>query len=316
MTDARSIILHHYQTSPFSEKIRLALRLKNLAWTSVDIPVIMPKPDLIPLTGGYRRTPVMQIGADIYCDTSIILREIEKRFHEPPLTSPGHEGLHSMVGIWADRQWFQASVAVIFGTIGDHVTEEFKQDREELSGRPFNTDAMKAAAPMMKDQWRAMLMWVEERLEAGRGAGTGAWMFGSKPGLIDVHAYMNIWFVKNTVPAFVDSCLKDAPRTLDWYNRLNEYEGQEPETLSSAEAVEIAFAAAPRLVATWAGEEPQGFAPGDHVAVAPDDYGQDWVTGELVCASPQRITIQRKDDRAGTVHVHFPRAGFLVRRAD
>ena len=49
MASAQSIILHHYQTSPFSEKVRLALRMKNLAWASVEIPNMMPKPLLMPL---------------------------------------------------------------------------------------------------------------------------------------------------------------------------------------------------------------------------------------------------------------------------
>ena len=82
MPHAQTILLHQYENSPFSEKVRLALRLKNLAWSKVDIPTIMPKPDLIPLTGGYRRTPVLQIGGDIICDTALILREIEKRHPE------------------------------------------------------------------------------------------------------------------------------------------------------------------------------------------------------------------------------------------
>ncbi|MEO1334102.1 MAG: glutathione S-transferase N-terminal domain-containing protein, partial [Myxococcota bacterium] len=69
MADAQSIILHQFERSPYSEKIRLALRIKNLDWVGVDVPVILPKPDLMPLTGGYRRTPVLQVGADIYCDT-------------------------------------------------------------------------------------------------------------------------------------------------------------------------------------------------------------------------------------------------------
>ena len=59
MTD---IILHHYPTSPFSEKVRLVLGYKKLAWKSVIIPSIMPKPDVIALTGGYRKTPFLQIG--------------------------------------------------------------------------------------------------------------------------------------------------------------------------------------------------------------------------------------------------------------
>src|SRR6201996_6242988 len=82
---ASPIILHHFDQSPFSEKIRLIFGLKKLAWTSVRISRIMPRPDLMPMTGGYRRTPVMQIGADIYCDTQCIMRELERRFPQPSL---------------------------------------------------------------------------------------------------------------------------------------------------------------------------------------------------------------------------------------
>ena len=59
------LILHHYAISPFSEKARLVLGFKGLAWRSVNIPSVLPKLDVVALTGGYRRTPFMQIGADI-----------------------------------------------------------------------------------------------------------------------------------------------------------------------------------------------------------------------------------------------------------
>ena len=87
------IILHHFDRSPFSEKIRVVFGHKGLSWRSVRIPQIMPKPDLMPLTGGYRRTPVMQIGADVFCDTQIIIREIERRFPSPTLFPPGAAGV-------------------------------------------------------------------------------------------------------------------------------------------------------------------------------------------------------------------------------
>lgn len=314
MADARSLILHHYESSPFSEKIRLALALKNLKWSSVEIPVIMPRPDLIPLTGGYRRTPVMQIGSDIYCDTSLILRELDVRYPIQPLALPGHEGLSSMVGTWTDTRWFQASVAVIFGELGDAVPDEFKKDREKLMGGPFDTDAMKAAAPLLRDQWRAQLMWIEERLRGGRAAGTGVWLISTKPGVVDVHAYMNLWFVKRNVPDFVEACFERAPLTEDWFNRLGEYAPREPEILSSADALAIGKAASPRLLAATASFEPQGLAPGEHVAVAPDDYGKEWVEGELVHADAQRVILQRRTGEADTIHVHFPRAGYLTKR--
>lgn len=314
MADARSLILHHYNDSPFSEKVRLALALKNLKWASVEISPIMPRPDLIPLTGGYRRTPVMQIGADIYCDTSLILRELDARYPIQPLALPGHEGLTSMVASWTDTRWFQNSVAVVFGAVADDLPEAFKKDREKLSGRPFDTDAMKAAAPMVRDQWRSQLMWIEERLRGGRAAGTGEWLISTKPGIVDIHAHMNIWFVKRRVPDFLQACFERAPLTEDWFNRLSEFTPREPEKLGSDEALAIGRTAAPRLIAATASYEPQGLAPGEAVAVAPDDYGKDWVEGELVHADAQRIILQRQTDEAETVHVHFPRAGFLARR--
>ncbi|MEL7108588.1 MAG: glutathione S-transferase [Pseudomonadota bacterium] len=314
MANAQSIILHHYDGSPYSEKIRLALRMKNLGWAAVDIPVIMPKPDLMPLTGGYRRTPVMQIGADIFCDTSLMLIELEKRFQLPALNLPGHEGLNKMVAAWTDGKWFQTSVGVIFGTIGDHMPREFIDDRTKMSGRNFDTAAMKAAAPAMRDQWRTQLMWIEERLDGGRHAGTGDWLVGTKPGLVDVHAFMNPWFVENTIPDFLETCFKDAPLTRDWYRRLREFKGQAPEEISAQDAIDIAHKAAPRLKPASTAEDLRDIEPGARVAIAPDDYAQDWVEGDLVIANAERVIIARQDERADNLHVHFPRVGYILRK--
>jgi glutathione S-transferase len=63
-----SIILRHYDTSPYAEKVRTGLGLKGLACASVELPVIMPKQNLTALTGGYCKTPVLQIGASPFGD--------------------------------------------------------------------------------------------------------------------------------------------------------------------------------------------------------------------------------------------------------
>src|SRR5215831_19159437 len=104
MTD---LILHHFDYSPFAEKARLAFGLKGLAWRSVQIPMIMPKPDLMPLTGGYRKTPVLQVGADIYCDTRLIARELERRFPTPTLFPDGNRGLSLALTHWSDTALFE-----------------------------------------------------------------------------------------------------------------------------------------------------------------------------------------------------------------
>ena len=144
--DATSLILHQYEVSPFSEKVRVALGVKGLAWHACDQPVIMPKPEMVRLTGGYRRIPVLQVGADIFCDTQIILRELE-RLHPTPSLSPQNKGAPYGLGFWADRQIFQAAVAVIFGEIGDMVPEDFKKDRAAMSGGGFSAEAIEGRRP-------------------------------------------------------------------------------------------------------------------------------------------------------------------------
>ena len=111
---AQSIILHQYDISPFSERVRVAFGIKGLDWFACDEPIIMPKPELLALTGGYRKIPVMQIGADIYCDTQIILRELERRFPAPTLFPGSDKGLGWGVAMWTDRIFFQAAVAARF----------------------------------------------------------------------------------------------------------------------------------------------------------------------------------------------------------
>ena len=99
-TDSTALILHHYDGSPFAEKVRLMLGYKGLAWRSVQIPVIMPKPDLVALTGGYRKTPVLQVGADVYCDTACIARLLER--HQPaPALFPASAPLAPLLAQWA-----------------------------------------------------------------------------------------------------------------------------------------------------------------------------------------------------------------------
>jgi glutathione S-transferase len=108
-------ILHHYPNSPFAEKVRLMLGFKGVAWRSVTIPRVLPKPDLMPLTGGYRKTPVMQFGADIFCDSACIARELERRFPGRAFFPGGHGGRLAIMGAWADSRLFLEVVGVVFG---------------------------------------------------------------------------------------------------------------------------------------------------------------------------------------------------------
>src|SRR5215470_15021625 len=126
------LLLHHYDTSPFSEKIKKIFAHKNLAWSAVEQPTIMPKPQLLPLTGGYRRIPVLQIGADVYCDSQLIARVLEQLHPQPTLYPGGSEGVCHAFSLWADRVFFGATVPVLFALLGDQVPRDFIEDRTKL----------------------------------------------------------------------------------------------------------------------------------------------------------------------------------------
>ncbi|WP_411286835.1 glutathione S-transferase family protein [Phenylobacterium sp.] len=299
------IILHHYDTSPFSEKVRVMLGVKGLAWRSVIQPVIMPKPELIPLTGGYRRIPVMQIGADVYCDTQVILAELEARHPTPPVV----RGADWAVNLWADRLWFQASVAVVFGALGDAVPKAFIEDREKLSGRAFDVAAMKAAAPVARSQWRAFAAWVEQGLTGGKFLG------GSTASLSDVAAYMNVWWLGAAAPGVAEELLAGFAQTQDWRARMAAIGHGRPREMSGAEALNVAMTSSPGPAPPSDPADSGGFSPGDAVAVRADDYGRDPVAGRLVALTADRLVLARECGELDLLHVHFPRVGYVLARS-
>jgi glutathione S-transferase len=299
---ADELILHHYDTSPFSEKVRLLFGAKRLAWRSVIQPTIMPKPDLVPLTGGYRRIPVMQIGADVFCDTQVIMAELVRRTGDRDLEKGGGFA----VNFWADRLFFQPAVAVIFGEIGDNVPKAFKDDREKLSGRPFDTAAMKAAGPPMQAQWRAHAAWIEGAL------GDKPFLAGDKPAIADFAAYMNIWFMGGAVPQVTDALLAGLERTIAWRARVAAIGHGQRKEMKPADALRVAAAAEPAPYTDHDPKDPLGVQPGDAVKIVADDYGREPIAGALVAANPHRVVIARDDPTLGRVHNHFPRAGYML----
>lgn len=297
------ILLHQYDSSPFSEKVRVCLGIKGLTWGAVEQPVIMPKPQLLPLTGGYRRIPVMQIGADIYCDSVLIVRELERRYPQPSLFPDGNTGLAHALALWTDRSFFQAAVAVIFGNLSEHVDPAFIKDREALSGQPFDTARMRLAIPHMEAQLRGHVALIAEQLSDGR-----AFLTGDKPGLADANAYYNLWFIQNAfAPAsavFADNAIVAA-----WFARVAAIGHGERQEVSADEALEVARRSSP-LESTVA--EQDAVLAGKEVTVSADDYGRDPVTGVLVGSSAHHVSLRREVDDLGAVVVHFPRIGFAV----
>lgn len=305
------LILHHYDASPFAEKARLMLGFKQLSWRSVDIPRMMPKPDLTALTGGYRRTPVLQVGADIYCDTALIARRLEAEKATPSLFPEGQEFVVASFAQWADSVVFQHAVSLVFqpesmavrmGKLPAEVVKAFMADRAGLFS---GGSASRLPAEQAQHNWPGLM----QRLELQLQREEGEFLFGNAS-IADFALAHPLWFIKGT--PVTAPLVDDYPAVAAWLGRVLAFGHGSSSAMSAAEAIEIARAATPAALPDEPFVEANGLHAGQRVAVSATDYGVDPVEGELLFAGVEELILARDDERAGRVHVHFPRLGFKV----
>lgn len=303
------IILHHYPPSPVSEKIRTVLGIKGLAWRSVEIPRLPPRPDLMPLAGGYRLTPVMQIGADIFCDSLCIARAIQERYPEPTLYPGGGDGMVWGVSRWTDGAFFQTVLQIVFGAGHRDMPAEFVADRGRLYfGPDWDMAGLEADLADSIVQLRAQCGWVEERLATGR-----KFILGEAPGLPDALVYYLVWLIRGRWAGGPDF-LAQFPSLCAWEARVAAIGHGSPREMAAGEALEAARGAEPATPETPDPADPRGLKPGDAVTVTPDG-GAFTVEGKVLSLRRHELAIAREDPRVGRVAVHFPTVGYRVERA-
>jgi glutathione S-transferase len=304
------IYLHHYAFSPFSEKIRLALGIKGLSWNSVEIPPAPPRPLLVPMTGGYRRTPVLQIGADVYCDTNIILPALERHQPAPTLYPGGYAGMSQALSFNWERTIWIPVIGVLVHFLGDLPPEFIKDRKEGYLYLDISRKAMEPAFELNVQRVRSQLAWLTTMLADGR-----KFIFGNEPGALDLGYFHPISLIrKNCPPAEVDSLLS-LGQIVPWYERVASLGHGKPVEASAETALAAAKAAKPIAVKHIDGADGLGLKPGDAVTVTPDDFAKVPVAGKLVAADANEVVIHRSEVEAGDVHIHFPRAGFEVKAA-
>ena len=303
------IVLHQYAESPFSEKVRAILGYKGVSYQAVEIPMIMPRPDTIPLTGGYRKTPVMQIGADVYCDTAIICRVIDEIYPENTIYPEERLGMINTVAHWTDTFFFKVCVAIAFQPKAaatnplfkdDSATSAFMADRAEFSkgsselGMPFET-----AEP----HFISHLNQLDQQLSVG-----GPFLFGDEPSIADFSTYHNVWFI------YTREALRDyfSPfeHLLAWYEKMVSFGHGNVEMIPGSAALAQASAAEPEEIMDAAFLD--DLKAGQSVSVMPIDYGFQPVVGELLAAGMDEIAVARNDNQVGRIVVHFPRTGFQI----
>lgn len=303
------LILHHYDFSNFAEKARLMLGFKGLAWQSVEQPPILPKPDLAPLTGGYRRIPVLQEGADLWCDTRLITRELERRVPAPTLFPVAARGAADAIAWWAEQQFMRPVALFVSGINADHMPAGLHEDRARLHGLPPpSIEAVRKAATRNLHLVRPQIAWIAQMLEDGR-----PYLLGDAPCIADFACYHVVWFFKGR---HIDCRgeLAPYPRLLAWRDRMATIGHGTRTEIAAAQALAVAKACepAPPRESTPQEGDPQ---PGERARVRPADNAKDWVEGEVNFIDAHEIALVREDPAVGRVAVHFPRLGYDWRTA-
>ncbi|MPM83806.1 hypothetical protein SDC9_130875 [bioreactor metagenome] len=303
------LILHHYPMSPFSHKIRSVLGYKQLAWKSVIVPGIMPKPDVEALTGGYRRTPLLQIGADIYCDTALICDVLEHVQPVPTLYPEHRKGISRVVAQWADNEMLWAAMSynfqprglqALFANADRSLAEAFVNDRKAMGFPLMNTPE---AAVTYRSDLRRIASMLDEN----------PFLLGAQPCIADFSAYHPLWFTRIATPALAH--IFDAtPQVLVWMDRMAALGLGRMEKMSAHDALAVAASAEPAPLQS--GEvflDDHGIALGSKVSIAAASFGTEPTVGKLIAATRTRYTLSRVDARVGHVHVHFPRVGYVMK---
>jgi len=302
-----TIFLHHYDLSPFSQKAFKMLALKNLHWHSVEMPMIAPKPDLTPLTGGYRGTPVLQIGADVYVDTIRIRQELDARQPQPALAAPAGGLLADGLSCWGDG-FFEAGLLMAIHEFADHWDQDFSDDRKAVFAR-LDFEEVKARFDEACSLLRCHAASIDAQLADGR-----LFLLGERPGLADIHAWAVLNFTRNSMP-LTNDLLQQYQYMPPWELRIAELgEGHRIDSCAQ-DAFAAAREATPQAGVSVDDRDPLQLAPGQHVVVKATGSDRGDALGTLVGLDVHEIVIDPGTADLGNLHVHFPRHGYRVEAA-
>jgi len=299
------LVLHHYPMSFFAEKIRRILAFKGVAWRSAEQPMLAPKPDLTPLTGGLRRVPVLQVGADVYVDTACIARRLETLHPEPACLPGAQAALASIVEDWADRRLVSQVVPPVIVDLLPQLPDGALADRERMSPA-FSEENLRRAAPHALTQAHESL----DRLDAQLA--DRPFLLGAAFTLADAACFHPLWFLRRS-PALGEA-VSARPRLAAWYERIESFGPGRVEAITPAEALALARTSEPIDVDDRDRATLPHLACGDAVVVTADDYGTETCSGTVCRITRDEIAIRRRDASVGEIAVHFPRVGYRIAR--
>ncbi|KAF8639822.1 hypothetical protein AX17_001078 [Amanita inopinata Kibby_2008] len=327
---APPLILYRYENSPFSRKIENVLLFRCIPHLRVNVASVLPRPEITELLGiTYRRIPILAIGRDVYCDTSLIVAALERHF--PPSVDHGTMFPKAKVtghvdsGIVKALSQFYAETAAFPLAVSllpwDKLPTSFVQDRGLLSGTPVAPKLFIASRGKALSTLSSHLQLLEEQLNDGR-----AWLLETEePGLADISLHF-IYTWAQQFPTAKDLISEDTfPHVVKWLTRLTSLlavkaqQQPAPTLITGDEAAELIASSTYGPLDTIGFNTLEasrlGVQENELVKVSPNDTGKNYpTTGKLIALSRSESVIEVTGTK-GTVRCHFPRLNFTIKAA-
>jgi hypothetical protein len=164
-------------------------------------------------------------------------------------------------------------------------------------------------APDAAAAYRSYLRRLSDMLEGQ------AFLLGAAPSVADFAAYHPLWFTRTQTSAMA-GILDATPAVLAWMDRMAAIGHGTMEKLSAAESIALCARSTPTMAEKEPFLDEHGLALGTPVSITSESFGPEPTEGELIAATRMHYTLRRTDERAGTVHVHFPRVGYILKKAN
>ena len=301
-------IFHHYPQSPIAEKIRITFGIMGMEWQSVQIPRIPPKPLLMPLTGGYRRTPVLQLGADIFCDSQTIAWQLGLQNSNAPAYQLSNKSLELILGSFGEAILFNLSVRVVLTTSMGKAPEEFIKDRGSLYFEPgWTVEEMKNSLPSILLQLQAAFDLINHHLLEN-----GPFINGDIPSYSDAVVQHCVWFLCGRWEGGIDF-IKPFDAVCKQREAIASLGHGISHDISAEQALETATKNIPNAPMGINCKFTGGLRRGQRVKIRPNGRTSDPdVIGALRYLDETVIIIDYEHEETGQVAIHFPVLGYQI----
>ena len=301
-----TLILHQYDISPFSQKAQKMMGLKELSWQSVEMPMIAPKPDVEALTGGYRGTPVLQIGRDVFIDNWMIARALDEFDASGPAINAQGGLREAALYAWGERL-FTPLLHAALAAYQSEWDADFLADRKRVFP-DVDFDTLDVSDPDRRSQVRTYLGTVEAQLGLDQD-----FLGGAQADSCDIHVWGMVWMIHSALPALMP-IVETFPRLTDWYERVSALGTGDREDVKIDVAWQSLKDGPARPLPDTPDQEPLAPWVGEVVDIAAGSADRGSASGRLLAVDHEQVVLGVEPISGEDVQVWFPRFGYHLRQ--